>query len=343
MKKIRIGIAGASGYSGGEILRLLLQHPQAEVVWLTAGRQAGLPIEEIHPNLRGLTSLVCQDHAITDAWRNVDLIFLALPHGESPRLLPAIPQGPKVIDLGGDFRLRDLEDFRSFYKTEHPCFSLQPSFVYGLPEIHREAIAKAERIASPGCFATATILGLAPLIAGGWTEGKVIVDAKTGSSGSGAQPSAGTHHPFRETSFLAYKTFAHQHRPEILQALRDLDPSWDAPFLFQTHSAPMVRGIFATIYATLRNPLSTAAIRDLFADFYRKSPFIRLVKDSPNVHWVRMTNFADIGFATEGREIILFVAIDNLVKGAAGQAIQTMNLLFGLPEITGLWNPGCNP
>mgnify|MGYP001383971826 CR=1 FL=1 len=211
-----------------------------------------------------------------------------------------------------------------------------------MTETNRDAIRKARRISNPGCFATATILGLAPLVAAGAISGRVIVDAKTGSSGSGAKAAANTHHPQRANSFYAYKPFTHQHLPEIEQELRSIG-EWEHDLVFMTHSAPVVRGIFASIYVELKREMGIEGIRELFATFYRDSFFVRLVDGSPDVNWVKTTNFCDIGFAVRGRQLAIFTAIDNLVKGAAGQAVQNMNVMFGLDEAVGLLLPGSNP
>jgi N-acetyl-gamma-glutamyl-phosphate reductase len=218
----------------------------------------------------------------------------------------------------------------------------QAEFVYGLTETNREAIRGARLIANPGCFATATLLGLAPLVANHLLNGRVVVDAKTGSSGSGAKAAANTHHPQRMNSFYAYKPFTHQHVPEIEQELEHVG-DWTNELVFMTHSLPVARGIFASIYAETKTELSDEDLRKIFADYYRDSFFVRLVQGSPDINWVKTTNFCDIGFAARGKQIVVFSAIDNLVKGAAGQAIQNMNLMFGLDETTGLKLVGTNP
>ena len=338
MQKKRIGIIGASGYGGGELARLLIHHPHVEIALVTAHRQAGQRIDAIHPNLRGFCNLVCEEMTPTKAWESLDLLFLALPHGQSPRLVPQLPSTLPLIDLAGDYRLRDAALYARYYGEEHPSHDLQSGFVYGLAELQREAIRKASRIANPGCFATAILLGLAPPIQAGITTGRVIVDAKTGSSGSGAQPKATTHHPMRDASFWAYKSFAHQHVPEIQQLLTDLRPDWTEKLVFQAHSAPMTRGIFASCYLQLNKPHTPEEIRSIFEAAYQGSPFIRLVEESPNVLWVRGSNFTDISWAIQDDLLLVFVALDNLIKGASGQAIQNMNLMFGFPEETGLFH-----
>src|SRR5215218_8395904 len=218
--KLRIGIFGGSGYGGSELLRILLFHPNVEVLFVTANEQAGKPIGEVHRNLNGLTPLsFIKD---PEDLGGVDCAFLALPHGQAMEIVPRLPAHVKAIDLSGDFRLRDQTSFEKHYKQPHTAMHAQAEFVYGLTETNREAIRDARLIANPGCFATATLLGLAPLIANGVLSGRVVVDAKTGSSGSGAKAASNTHHPQRMNSFYAYKPFAHQHVPEIEQHLNKI-------------------------------------------------------------------------------------------------------------------------
>jgi N-acetyl-gamma-glutamyl-phosphate reductase len=257
-------------------------------------------------------------------------------------VVPNLPSTVKAIDLSGDFRLRDQEVFEEHYKQPHTAMSAQADFVYGLTETNRESIKQARLIANPGCFATATLLGLAPLVANDLIDGRVIVDAKTGSSGSGAKAAANTHHPQRMNSFYAYKPFTHQHVPEIEQELQSVG-DWTSELVFMTHSLPVARGIFASIYVEAKKSLNEAELNSLFAEFYRESFFVRLVKGSPDINWVKTTNFCDIGFATRGKQLVVFSAIDNLVKGAAGQAVQNMNVMFGFDEPTGLMLVGTNP
>lgn len=259
-------------------------------------------------------------------------------------VVPTLPKNVKAIDLSGDFRLRDQETFEQHYGRAHTAMHAQSEFVYGLTETNRAAIRGARLIANPGCFATSTLLGLAPLVANGLIDIKthVIVDAKTGSSGSGAKAAANTHHPQRMNSFYAYKPFTHQHVPEIEQELASVG-EWNSDLVFMTHSLPVARGIFASIYVEAKEELNEEQLRATFAEFYRDSFFVRLVKGSPDINWVKTTNFCDLGFATRGRNIVVFSAIDNLVKGAAGQAVQNMNLMFGLDEKTGLMLVGTNP
>jgi N-acetyl-gamma-glutamyl-phosphate/LysW-gamma-L-alpha-aminoadipyl-6-phosphate reductase len=342
---IKAGILGGSGYGGSELLRILLFHPAVEVKIVTAGEHAGKRVDEVHPNLAKLTDLKFDTMPDPEKLSGFDCIFLALPHGQAMEIVPALPRSTRVIDLSGDFRLSDAAGFERFYGRKHTAMETQREFVYGLTEVNRSRIKEATRIANPGCFATALELGLYPLVASGLVAGKVIADLKTGSSGSGAKAAANTHHPKRANSFYAYKTFEHQHQPEVEQLLAAVNPQWAAhnSLVLQTHSLPTVRGIFASIYITTAETLTRERVGELMRDFYAKEFFIRLVDGSPDINWVKNTNFVDIGYFASGDTVIMLVAIDNLVKGAAGQAVQNMNLMFGIEERTGLMIPGSNP
>lgn len=342
MSKIRIAIFGGSGYGGSELLRILLFHPNAEIVLVTANEHAGKPVSSVHRNLNSLTELVFEK-APEDlgSLSHVDVVFFGLPHGQAINLIPDLPPAVRAIDLSGDFRIDDAETFETFYKIKH-AGEVQSKFVYGLTETNRDAISSAQFIANPGCFATATTLALAPLVKSGLLTGKVIVDAKTGSSGSGAKPAANTHHPQRMNSFYAYKPFKHQHVPEIVQHLKALG-DFDNQLVFMTHSMPVSRGIFASCYVETSAELTNEDALDLYRNFYSGSYFVRFADGSPDINWVKNTNFCDIFVHTNGENIVVFSAIDNLVKGAAGQAVQNMNLMFGLDERTGLIFPGGNP
>jgi N-acetyl-gamma-glutamyl-phosphate reductase common form len=341
--RLRLAIFGGSGYGGSELLRILLLHPNAEITFVTAKEQAAKAVSEVHRNLLGLTDLrFIKAPDDLEALADLDCAFFALPHGQAMELAPRLPPSVKIIDLSGDFRLTDAVVFAQHYGREHAAMAAQSQFVYGLTETNREVIKTARCIANPGCFATATLLGLAPLVANNLLSGRVIVDAKTGSSGSGAKAAANTHHPQRSNSFYAYKPFTHQHVPEIEQELKNVG-EWNSELIFMTHSLPVARGIFASIYAETTSEISAGDARAMFADFYRESFFVRLVDGSPDINWVKATNFCDIGFAARGTQLVVFTAIDNLVKGAAGQAVQNMNVMFGLDEKTGLMLTGSNP
>ena len=269
MNKLKIAIFGGSGYGGSELLRILLAHPNAEIVLVTANEHAGKAVGEVHKNLFGLTDLRFEK-APEDlsTLSNIEVAFFGLPHGQAISLAPNLPKTTKIIDLSGDFRINDAEIFQQFYKLEKS--DLQSNFVYGLSELNRAQIKTAEKIANPGCFATATLLGLAPIVRSGLLTGKVIVDAKTGSSGSGAKPAANTHHPQRMNSFYAYKPFKHQHVPEITQCLKTVG-DFENDFVFMTHSLPVSRGIFASCYVETKNEIGSEELKTIYQDFYKNA------------------------------------------------------------------------
>jgi N-acetyl-gamma-glutamyl-phosphate reductase len=319
---IGAAIYGASGYGGVELLRLLLAHPDVEVRQATS-REPGRRIDEVHPGLRGLTDLSLTESRPSALDAELDAVFLALPHGESAQVAEGIaarcPQA-RLFDLAQDFR------------TGH-----EPSgWVYGQPELFREKIRNARKVACPGCFATAILLGTGPAFALGMLPGKVIVDAKTGSSGSGASTQAGTHHPTRVATHKAYKVFEHQHETEVKAAWAAALPHGSPlpPLAFVPQSTPLVRGIYACCYLVYDDEPDDA--ESAYRRFYSGSPFIRVIEEPPNVAHVRGTNNAELCVRRTEDVLLVIVAIDNLVRGAAGQAVQCMNLAFGLPEERGL-------
>jgi len=341
MKPIRAGIFGGSGYGGSELIRILLFHPDVEIAFVTANEHAGKCVSDVHRNLLGLTDLSFQKapddlSGIAD----IDVAFFALPHGQALMLIPQLPANVKAIDLSGDFRIDDAETFQKYYKLDRS--DKQSDFVYGLAETNRDAVRTAQYIANPGCFATATLLALAPMVNSGLLTGTVIVDAKTGSSGSGAKAAPNTHHPQRMNSFYAYKPFTHQHVPEITQHLKQVG-DFSNQFVFMTHSLPVSRGIFASCYLESTVNLANEDLKNIYRKFYENDFFVRIVDGSPDINWVKNTNFCDIAVHSDGCHLVVFSAIDNLVKGAAGQAVQNMNLMFGLDEKTGLIFAGSNP
>jgi N-acetyl-gamma-glutamyl-phosphate reductase len=341
-EKIRVAIFGGSGYGGSELLRILLFHPNAEIAIVTANEQSGKSVCEVHRNLTGLTDLTFSP--VPDDLSgigDIDVAFFALPHGQALKLASELPANAKAIDLSGDYRIDDPGVFKQFYKLDH-AGEMQGKFVYGLTETNRDLIRSAQYVANPGCFATATLLALAPMTKSGLLTGKIVVDAKTGSSGSGNKPAANTHHPQRMNSFYAYKPFEHQHLPEIEQHLRTI-ADFAMDLVFMTHSLPVARGIFASCYLETMVNVSNEDLANVYRHFFEGSFFVRIVDGSPDINWVKNTNFCDIAVHSNGKQAVVFSAIDNLVKGAAGQAVQNMNLMFGLEETTGLLFTGSNP
>lgn len=359
MKRFKAAIIGGSGYGAGEIIRRLLIHPDVELVRVASIDYVGELLSAAHPNLEGLTDLRFEKISPEEAAAGVDVVFLGLPHkvsaGTVPRLLDAGHDGgkpgrtgPRIIDLSGDFRLKDAAAYEAYYGAVHPAPHLLAEAVYGLPEVHREAIAGARLIASPGCFATAITLGLLPLARVGLLAGAIETVGITGSSGSGAAPAAGTHHPVRAMNLRTYKPLVHQHLPEILQTLGEQGGA-GLHLHFVPVSAPLTRGIFATSFVRVSAHVTRERIAEAFHETYEGARFVRVpAKRLPEVVAVSGSNYAEVGFELgpiEGNErvIVCVSAIDNLVKGGAGQAVQSMNLALGLDEGTTLADAGGFP
>ncbi len=337
---IKVGIYGASGYTGQECLRLLLRHSGVEVVAITSRRYAGLPIADVYPVFAGLTSLAFMNAAPHEVAREADVIFLALPHSESMKVAPIFwESGKKVIDLSADFRLRDVDVYESWY-GRHVSPQLVPQTVYGIPELYREEVAKTRFVANPGCYPTSIILGSAPALKNGLIDTtSVIVDSKSGTSGAGREPAVGSLFCEVNEGFKAYKVCNHRHTPEIEQELSRL-AGQEIRVSFTPHLLPLDRGILSTIYATLTRDITGKEVTELYRNYYEGERFVRICQPGsfPNVAFVRGSNYCDIGVAVDARtqRLIVVSAIDNLVKGAAGQAIQNMNILCGFPEHEGL-------
>lgn len=328
--RLRIAILGATGYGGGELLRLLLQHPAADVLFATS-RSSDAPVSTVHRNLEGLTDLRFSNPSHDELADNCDVIFGALPHGASAETLgPLVDAGRTVIDLSGDFRLRDVEAYKKWYKREHPRPDLLGKAVYGCPELNKAAIVNAQLIASPGCFATAINLALLPAAKAGLLKGTAQVVAMTGSSGSGAEASAGTHHPTRAGTLRPYKVLAHQHTPECVQLAADAGSALDS-ISFVPVSAPLVRGILAVVNVDLKSPTTSEEIADLYAEMYATAPYVKVMTArEPECGPVAGTNFAEVRarIGSDGR-LHALCALDNLIKGGAGQAVESFNLLLG--------------
>ncbi|RLI05110.1 N-acetyl-gamma-glutamyl-phosphate reductase [Candidatus Bathyarchaeota archaeon] len=342
---VRVGIIGGSGYTGGELLRLLLLHPEVEITQVTSREYAGEYLFRIHSNLRGLTNLQFDKPDLSKTIRLCDLVFLSTPHGVSSKLTPQLlDSGLKVIDLSADFRLRNPEDYPRWYGWSHPNPDLLKKAVYGLPELHREEIRKAQLIACPGCMAIVTILALAPIIKANLVEKeKIVADVKIGSSGAGAKPTRSTHHSERFGVVRPYKPTGHRHTAEIEQELSLISKS-SIKVSMSAHAVNIVRGILSTVHAFLTEKIDIATLWKTYRSFYQNEPFIRLIRDRkglyrlPDPKIVVGSNFCDIGFEIDNHtnRLVVLGAIDNLIKGAAGTAVQNMNILLGIDEKTGL-------
>ncbi|ACY17423.1 N-acetyl-gamma-glutamyl-phosphate reductase [Haliangium ochraceum] len=348
-KPFRAALIGGSGYGGGEIMRRLLLHPQVELARVASIDYVGEPIWAPHPNLTGLSELRFENISPREAAEDCDVALLALPHKVTAAKVPElVAMGVKIVDMSGDFRVRDLAAYEHYYATKHPEPQLLGQFVYGLPELNRERIRAAKYVASPGCFATTIELALLPLAKDGLLSGPVHVAAATGSSGSGAAAKAGTHHPTRAVNLKTYKPLAHQHTPEITQALHDAGAD-GFELRFVPISAPLSRGILATAFVEVADSVGEEHIAELFRASYADEPFVRVVRDRfPEVAAVAGSNYVEVGFAVGEsaggtRTVTCFAALDNLIKGGAGQAVQNMNLVLGLDERESLRDPGSWP
>lgn len=352
MAKLKAVLIGGTGYGGAEILRRLLFHPNVEVARVTAADNIGKPLGEVHFNLAGLTDLTFQQMAPKEAVAGMDVAFLAMPHKTTAKVVMEIlDSGVRVVDLSGDFRLRSPQLYAQYYGAEHPAPKMleEGTFVYGMPELHREAIRKARYVASPGCFATTIALGLLPLAKAKKLKGPIHTVAATGSSGSGANPQLTTHHPLRASNLRTYKPLQHQHIPEILQTLETAGGR-EMALEFVPVSAPLPRGIFATSFVDVPASTSQAELEQIWKSAYAHEPFIRIVSGGrqPEVVAVAGGNYVEVGFALgeplgDTRRVVCFSALDNLVKGGAGQAIQSFNLMMGFDERLTLAEPGLWP
>ena len=337
---LKVGIYGASGYTGQELLRLLIRHPEVEVVALTSRKFKGTPVSDVFPVFEGLSDMKFIDASPDDVADLSDIVFLALPHGVAMEAVPLfLKAGSKVVDLSADFRLRDVKLYEQWYK-EHTVPDLIKKAVYGLPELYRDNIKAAKLVANPGCYPTGVILGLAPVLKEEWIDfTSIIVDSKSGVSGAGREPQTDSLFCEVSESLKAYKINQHRHMPEMEQELGLLAGA-DVKISFVPHLVPMNRGILNTIYAELRERVSTSDLIDLYKEFYSGEEFVRIYKMGtfPAVSSVRGSNYCDIGLTVDGGtgRVIIVSAVDNLIKGAAGQAIQNMNLMCGLSENSGL-------
>jgi LysW-gamma-L-alpha-aminoadipyl-6-phosphate/LysW-L-glutamyl-5-phosphate reductase len=351
MARTKAVLIGGTGYGGAEILRRLLFHPQVEVTRVTAADNIGKRVSDVHLNLAGLTELTFQQLPPLEAVAGADVAFLAMPHKTTAKVvLELLASGVRIVDLSGDFRLRDPSAYERFYGAAHPRPQTltEGLFTYALPELNRAAIKKARYLASPGCFATTIALGLLPLAKGGLLSGAVQTVAATGSSGSGANPQLTTHHPLRAVNLRTYKPLEHQHVPEIVQTLGAAGAQ-DLSLEFVPISAPLPRGIFATSFAEVPAGTTAEHLQSLWTGTYKDEPFVRVVEGrQPEVVAVSGSNYVETAFVLgpvtgASRRVVCFSALDNLVKGGAGQAVQSFNIMMGFEETLTLKEPGLWP
>jgi N-acetyl-gamma-glutamyl-phosphate/LysW-gamma-L-alpha-aminoadipyl-6-phosphate reductase len=352
MSRIRVAIVGGSGYTAGELLRILLFHPQVEIAQVASSSHAGQYVASTHPNLRGVTMLrYCRPDDLTAC----DLLFLCLPHGRSAESIERYRAfAPRVIDLSADFRLRSPELYQHWYGAAHPAPALLQSAVYGLPELHRAQLREASLVSGTGCMATAAILGLAPLYRAGLVsqEMPLVVEAKIGSSAAGATPGASSHHPDRSGAVRSFQPTGHRHSAELIQELgRESGGELVQPVAFSATAVELVRGILVTAHVFVNEPVDEKRLWRVYREAYQREPFVRLVKERQGVYRypepkiLAGSNYCDVGFegdADQGR-VVVMAALDNLVKGAAGNAVQAMNCMYGWDETLGLSFPGLHP
>ncbi len=352
LERLRAAIVGGSGYTGGELARLLLSHPQVEIAQIASSSQAGHFVSSAHPNLRKRTTLrFCRP----DDLSSCDIVFLCLPHGVSSETIESYRQlAPRVIDLSADFRLRSPELYLRWYGRPHSAPGLLARAVYGLPELHRAELREAALVSGTGCMATAAILGLAPLYRAGLVDQAqpLVVEAKVGSSAAGAAPGAGSHHPDRSGAVRSFQPTGHRHTAELIQELgQQAGGTLAQRVAFSATAVELVRGVHITAHVFTREPVEERALWRIYREAYGQEPFIRLVKERsgnyryPEPKILAGSNYCDIGFEvdTEQGRIVVMAALDNLVKGAAGNAVQAMNAMYGWDETLGLDFPGLHP
>lgn len=333
MAKIRAGIINVTGYAGIELARLLHGHPNVELVSVTGRSAAGQKLAKVFPHLVDITLTIEAELG------EVDFVFSAMPHKASAEvILPLIDRGVKVVDISADFRLKDTKAYPQWYDFEHPRPQILQMAVYGLPELHRERISKAKLVANPGCYPTGALLALAPIVKEGLASGDIIVDGKSGLSGAGRSLTISTHYAEAVDNVRAYSLEGHRHLPEIVQELETLKPGFKSAVTFLPHIVPMSRGILSSCYIQPVSKVDIKKLRELYHDFYKGEPFARVVDSPPETKHTWGSNACLVYTSIEPRtgKIIIISCIDNMVKGAAGQAIQNMNIMLCFPETAGL-------
>lgn len=335
--KIRVAVLGATGYSALELIKLLLRHPQVEITALTTRQPEPRPLGEVHPSLAGRLDMSVENLSLSAVAERADAVFCCLPHGASAAAVKELlPSGKKVIDLSADYRLSDPDEYAKWYGLDHADPEHLKDAVYGLPELYRDEIREASLIANPGCYPTSAILALAPLLdAGVVSPDGIVIDSKSGVSGAGREPKPHLHYPEANESVSAYGVGTHRHMPEIDQVLTDTAGK-PVEVVFTPHLMPMDRGILSTSYAVPSRELSTDALLAIYREFYADEPFVRVLSGLPTTKHVSGSNFCDLTARSVRGRVVVLSAIDNLIKGASGAAVQNFNLMHGFPETTAL-------
>ena len=337
MKMYKVGIIGGTGYTGSELSRLLCIHPEVELAALTSRQNAGKKVSEIQPFLKGYSNILFTEK-IADT-KDLDLVFVATPHGVAMEEVPSLMEsGIKVIDLSGDYRLHDPAKYNKWYGHTHKDAKYLKRSVYGLPELFRSKIKGADLVANPGCYATSIILACAPLVKAGVVDNDIIADAKSGTSGAGMVPSPRLHHPFCGESIIPYSVGTHRHAPEVEDAI-SLFSKVNTDVTMVPQLLPIVRGILSSCYMNLKKDMSDEEVAKIFEKQYGKEKFVHYVKE-PSIRAVVGSNHAQVSSNVLGNKVVAFGVLDNLVKGASGQAVQCMNLMLGIKETTGIDTPG---
>ena len=348
MTKLKVAVVGANGYTGGEMVRLLAGHPSVEIAALTSRQFAGKNIAEVFPALRKVLDMPLVELDIGDIAEKCDTVFLAIPHTQAmPIVAGLVKEGARVVDYSADFRLKNPNTYEKWYEAAHTEPALLEKSVYGLPELHGKEIREARLVALPGCYPTGALLALAPAIKHGLIDLKdIVINSMSGVSGAGQKPTANTHYAEIADNLRAYGVTSHRHTPEIEQEL-SLLADGTVRVAFTPHLVPANRGILTTVTAGMASETSAEKLLEIYRAFYKDSPFVRICETGlyPELRFVRGSNYCDIGLAYEQRvnKMIVISAIDNLCKGAAGQAVQCMNIMFGLPEQSGLGFGGLTP
>ena len=334
---VRVAILGASGYTALELIKLLLRHPEVEIRVATSRQEEGVPLSAVHPSLTGRIDLGIEHLAPDRIADRADCVFSCLPHGVTASIAaPLLENGLRLVDFSADYRLDDASEYAEWYGQEHPDPERLPQVVYGLPELFREAICEANIVANPGCYPTSAILGLAPLVHSGTiAPDDIIIDSKSGVSGAGRSPKLTTHYPECNESLSAYNIGRHRHTPEIELVLSKTSAK-PVEVIFTPHLIPMDRGILTTTYSRPLATVQEADLFELFRTFYAPHPFVRIVKHLPATKDAANTNFCDITLRVVKGRILTISCLDNLIKGAAGAAVQNFNLMHGFSETMGL-------